>query len=76
VARWAPCRRSTFIRKVERLGFFAAEPGGRHYHMRHGSYTLIVPNNQEFSVGQLRMLLRQVAEAIGREVALDEWQRL
>ena len=37
---------------------------------------MTVPSNAEYSVPQLRMLLREVAEIIGREIAADEWNDL
>jgi hypothetical protein len=37
---------------------------------------LAVPSNAEYSVPQLRMLLREVTEIIGREITADEWNDL
>jgi len=44
--------------------------------MRYGTYTLTLPNNPEYSVAQLRMLLKEVEHIIGREISLKEWQCL
>lgn len=44
--------------------------------MRYGTYTLTLPNNPEYSVAQLRMLLKDVGHIIGREISLKEWQDL
>ena len=76
MARWTPCKRRTFIRKLRRLGFGAPQPGGRHFYMRHSTFTLAIPNNDEFPVSQLRMLLREVEKALGRAISLEEWSRL
>jgi predicted RNA binding protein YcfA (HicA-like mRNA interferase family) len=76
VARWTPCKRSDFIRKLRRLGFSVPETGGRHAFMRHALYTLTLPSNPEYSVPQLRVLLREVEQGIGRGVTLDDWLAL
>ena len=76
MARWAPCKRKDFIRKLGTLGFGPPEPGGRHFYMRFKAYTLTIPNNQEFSVPQLKMLLKQVEKILGRRIPLKEWQNL
>ena len=76
MARWSPCKRRTFIKKLSNLGFSPPEPGGRHFYMRHGTYTLTLPNNPEYPVAQLRMLVKEVEHIIGREISLEEWQSL
>lgn len=76
MARWAPCKRRDFIPKLRKLGFSPPEPGGRHFYMRYGEYTLTIPNNAEFSVPQLKMLLKQVEKILERKISLGEWRRL
>ena len=76
MAKWAPCKRRVFIRKLVRLGFSPPEPGGRHFYMRYGTHTLAIPNNTEYSVSQLKALLKEVAQIIGQKVSLQEWQGL
>ncbi|MFW6104962.1 MAG: type II toxin-antitoxin system HicA family toxin [Chloroflexota bacterium] len=76
MARWTPCKRRVFIRKLTALGFSPPEPGGRHSYMRYGSQTLTIPNNAEYSVPQLKILLKQVEQCLGREVSLEEWRNL
>jgi len=44
--------------------------------MRRGTYTLTLPGNPEYSVPQLRILLREVKLGTGREVTLDDWVAL
>ena len=44
--------------------------------MRRGSYTLTLPSNSEYSVPQLRMLLREVCAGTGTRLTADEWQEL
>ena len=38
-----------------------------------GQNRLTVPSNAEYSVPQLRMMLREVGAMLGREITLDEW---
>ncbi|MFO7996982.1 MAG: type II toxin-antitoxin system HicA family toxin [Dehalococcoidia bacterium] len=76
MARWAPCKRRVFIRKLARLGFSPPEPGGRHFYMRYGTHTLAIPSNTEYSVPQLKELLKEVEQIRGRGISLREWQGL
>ena len=39
-------------------------------------HRLALPSNDEYSVPQLRMMLREVEAILGRRLALDEWVRL
>lgn len=73
--QWNPCKRRTFIRRLRRLGFQGPFSGARHEFMVAGQHRLAIPSNAEYSVPQLRMLLREVAVMIGREVALEDWNR-
>lgn len=76
MAKWAPCKRRVFIRNLVKLGFSPPEPGGRHFYMRYGTHTLAIPNNVEYSVPQLKTLLKEVAQIMGRRISLQEWQGL
>lgn len=44
--------------------------------MTHGHYRLAIPSNAEYSVPQLRMLIREVEEITGREIKAEDWNRL
>ena len=70
---WSPCKRRDFIKKLRRLGFSAPEPGGRHFYMRYGHYTLALPRNPEYSVPQLRMLLREIEQGTGLKIPAERW---
>lgn len=41
-----------------------------------GTDRLSIPSNAEYSVAQLRVLLRELEAIIGRSIPLDEWQNL
>jgi uracil phosphoribosyltransferase len=44
--------------------------------MVYENHRLTIPSNKEYSVAQLRMMLREVEAIMGREVAADEWESL
>ena len=71
-----PCKRNEFIRKLKKIGFDAPEPGGRHFYMRYGNYTLTLPNNKEFSVPQLKMLLNEIEQGTGKKITRKQWDDL
>jgi hypothetical protein len=37
---------------------------------------LAIPSNTEYSIPQLRMMIREIEEILGREVTADEWNHL
>ena len=73
---WTPCKRRTFVKKLRRLGFSPPEPGGRHFYMRYGAHTLTIPNNPEYLVPQLKMLIREIEHILKRKIFLTEWDGL
>ncbi len=58
------------------MGFGELEPGGRHFYLRRGTFTLTLPSNVEYSVPQVKMLLKEIEEGIKRKISLEEWQKL
>ena len=76
MSRWIPCKRRDFIRRLRSLGFDGPFSGTRHQFMVYAHYHLAIPSNAEYSVPQLRMMLREVEGIIGREIAVEEWNRL
>ena len=61
--------------RIEKLGFESPEPGGRHFYMRHGEFTLFLPSNAEYSVPRVKMLLKEIELGIKRKISLEEWQK-
>ena len=76
MSRWTPCKRRDFIRRLWKLGFEGPYSGARHQFMVYGHHRLAIPSNAEFSVPQLRMMVREVEEIIGRQLSLEEWNSL
>lgn len=76
MSQFSPCKRSELIRRLRRLGFDGPYAGSKHHFMITEQYRLTVPSNAEFSVPQLRMMLREAAEIIGRNISAEEWNNL
>ena len=74
--KWNPCKRQDFIRRLRQLGFEGVFSGTKHQFMVLGQNRLTLPSNAEYSVPQLRIMLREVETIIDREITLDEWSRL
>jgi len=73
---WRPVKRRNFIRKLRALGFDGPYSGTRHQFMISGQHRQTIPTNAEYSVPQVRLLLRQVESILARPVALEEWDSL
>lgn len=76
MSRWRQCKRSEFIKRLRKLGFDGPFSGTRHQFMIYTHHRLAIPGNPAYSVPQLRMMLREVAEIVGREIAAEEWDSL
>ena len=76
MSQWRPCKRRVFINRLKRLGFVGPYSGTRHQFMVYRQHRLAVPSNAEYSVPQLRLLLREVEQILGRELTAEEWERM
>lgn len=76
MSRWTPCKRRLFIKKLRALGFEGPISGSRHQFLVHGSHRLSIPSNSEYSVPQLRMMLREAEAILERSISREEWERL
>ena len=76
MSRWIPCKRREFVRRLRQLGFDGPFSGTRHQFMIYQQHRLAIPSNAEYSVPQLRMMIREVKDIIGREITAEEWSRL
>jgi len=73
MSHWNPCWRSEFIRRLRALGFDGPYSGTKHQFMTFANYRQTIPSNDEYSVPQLRMMLREVERIIGRDITAAEW---
>jgi len=76
MSRWAPCKRREFIRRLREIGFDGPVSGTRHQFMVYEQHRLAIPSNPQYSVPQVRMMLQEAGEIVGREITLEEWSRL
>ena len=76
MSRWTPCKRSDFIRRLRKLGFDGPYSGTRHQFMVFSTHRLAIPTSTEYSTHQLRMMIRELEGIIGREIGMEEWERL
>jgi len=76
MSQWTPCKRRDFIRCLRKLGFDGPYSGTRHQFMVYRQHRLAIPSNAEYSVSQLRMMIREAEEIIGSEITVDEWNKL
>ena len=76
MAAWRPLKRRDFIRKLRALNFDGPFSGTRHQFMILGQHRQTIPSNSEFSVPQIRMLVRQVESVLDPPISLDEWDSL
>jgi hypothetical protein len=76
VSQWTPCKRRDFIRRLRELGFDGPFLGTRHQFMVYKQHRLAIPSNTEYSVPQLRMMIREIESIISREIIADEWNSL
>jgi hypothetical protein len=76
MAAWRPLKRREFIRKVRALGFAGPYSGTRHQFLIFRQHRQTIPTNSEYSVPQVRMLLRQVEAILGRKISVEHWDSL
>ena len=70
---WQPCKRRDFIKRLRGLGFEGPYSGSHHQFMIFEHHRLAIPSNKEYSVPQLRMMIREVERIIGKTVTSQEW---
>jgi hypothetical protein len=75
MAGWNPIKRREFIRRLKVLGFTGPYSGTRHDFLVFGQHRQTIPSNAEYSVPQLKMLLRQVESILGRRIGAEEWEK-
>jgi len=76
MSQWRRCKRREFIRRLRKLGFDGPYTGTRHQFMVYKQHRLAIPSNAEYSVPQLRMMLREVEQITDRQISVEDWNRL
>jgi hypothetical protein len=76
MSRWIPCKRRDFLKKLRKLNFKGPFSGTRHQFLIFENHRLAIPSNNEYSVPQLKMMLKEVEKIIGRKIDPDNWNSL
>jgi len=76
MAGWHPLRRREFIRRLRALGFVGPYRGTRHEFLVFGERRQAIPSNTEYSVPQVRLLVRQVELILNRRISAEDWDTL
>ncbi|BBD53786.1 MAG: type II toxin-antitoxin system HicA family toxin [Planktothrix agardhii KL2] len=76
MSRWKPCKRRDFIQKLHKFGFSGPFSGSKHQFMIYESHRLTIPSNDEYSVPQLRIMIREVEDILAQQITLKEWDSL
>jgi hypothetical protein len=76
MSQWNPCKRNDFVRRLRQLEFTGLYYGAKHQFMVYEQHRLTIPSNKDYSVPQLRMMLREVEVIIGRQITANEWNNL
>ncbi|MEP7234219.1 MAG: type II toxin-antitoxin system HicA family toxin [Ignavibacteriota bacterium] len=76
MSRWSPCKRKDVMTKLKKLGYTGPYPGGNHEYLIRNTNRLTLFSNTEFSVNQIRLLLREASAHVGRKIELEEWVNL
>jgi hypothetical protein len=61
---------------LRQLGFDGPFSGTRHQFLVYKTHRLAIPSKTEYSIPQLRMMIREIEEILGREVTAEEWHHL
>ena len=75
MSQWRRCKRRDFIRRLRKLGFDGPTLAHDTVYV-YEQHRLAIPSNAEYSVPQLRMMLREVEEIISRQILDEKWNRL
>jgi hypothetical protein len=71
-----PCKRKDFIRKLRILGFIGPFSGSKHHFMIFENFRLSIPSNEEYSVPQLKMMLKEIEEILSKKIDNVDWNNL
>jgi len=76
VSRWTPCKRRDFIFRLRELGFDGPFSGSTHHFLVYRQHRLAIPSNTEYSVPQLRLMIKEVEGIVGHQITADQWNPL
>ena len=76
MSQWRQCKRPEFVRRLRKLGFEGLFSGTKHRFMVYKESRLTIPSNGNYSAPQLRMMIAEVEQIIGRQISADDWAKL
>ena len=71
-----PVKRKEFIDKLKKLSFQGPFAGSKHQFMIFTNHRLTIPSNKEYSVPQLKFMLKEVERIIGKNISEKRWEEL
>ena len=74
--RWKPCKRRVYIKKLRELGFDGPFTGAKHQFMTCLGHRLAIRSNEEYSIPQLRFMIKEVGLILRRGISLDKWEKI
>jgi len=76
MSQWMPCKRRDFIRKLRNLAFDGPYSGTRHQFMIYKNHRMTIPSNSDYSLPQLKMLLREIEQILELTITAQKWNNL
>ncbi len=73
---WSPCKRKDLILRLRRIGFEGPLSGTRHHFMVYKEHRMAIPSNREYSIPQLRMMIKEIEGILGRKISDNDWNSL
>ena len=58
------------------MGFDGPFSGTKHQFMILTNHRLAIPSNEDYSVSQVKFMLKEVESILGRKVLIEEWDSL
>jgi hypothetical protein len=72
----SPCKRRDFLRKLKVLGFLGPYNGSKHQFMVYENHRLAIPSNDEYSIPQLKILLKELEAILNKSISNKDWENL
>ncbi len=70
MSRWTPCKQRDFVLRLRQLGFDGPFSGTRHRFLVYKQHRLAIPSNHEYSVPQLRLMIKEVEGILAMKLRL------
>jgi hypothetical protein len=55
------------------MGFIGPYSGTRHQFMVYNRFRLSVPSNDEYSIPQVKMLIKEIEKITGKPITIEDW---